>query len=379
MSNRNNVVFAVLPTEGNAAVLAKDNRVEDLALGQIGFFDARTGVSFDATSTVIPKEYFIARGKGAAADYDFRKSAGQAIQHRREVGFTEKAYNAGAPMTVTIAGFKAKCDTEYGVRVEFRNSQISRIQGTPQFSKSYVVKTPCCADCGSDCDIIDSNILTQLLIQEILLDETGVLLPLPVIRVGVTADEGEGEGVFVEGISADYVAGDTISMEDLAILIAHNATATDENKVFTDLQITSVPLAVGDWCQVNLGYHKLLETVLIVSLVEGFSCSGATVSSVYPIFAEGTGANVMQKEYHASGWNGAGPYVLSETTGTAKGNIEYLAKKDVNYTQFALEYVVKSEGGWLEYENPLTTYIAIPAASTTTINSVRAMLEKVMA
>ena len=122
-----------------------------------------------------------------------------------------------------------------------------------------------------------------------------------------------------------------------------------------------------------------METVLIVSLVEGFDCSGATVIDQFPVFAEGTGTNVQQKEYHASGWTGSGPYKLSEVTGTAKGNIEYLAETNTPYDQYILQYFQTSESGWLEYKNTLSTIIAVPEANTTTRASVGALLDAIVA
>jgi hypothetical protein len=130
--------------------------------------------------------------------------------------------------------------------------------------------------------------------------------------------------------------------------------------VFADFQLVSQPLSIGSFCQVNLHYYKLLETVLIVSLIEGFGCSGATTVNTYPTYAEGTGINIQQKEYHASGWAGSGPYKLSQVTGTAYGNIVYLADKNTNYDQVILEYNQTSESGWQEYSNPLSTVFAFP-------------------
>ena len=90
---------------------------------------------------------------------------------------------------------------------------------------------------------------------------------------------------------------------------------------------------------------------------------------------EGSGYNIKQKEYHASAWNGAGPYVASETTGLAIGNIKYRATDAAKYDQTILEYFFKSESGWLEYENVLSTIIATPEASTVTRNALLTILD----
>jgi hypothetical protein len=255
-------------------------------------------------------------------------------------------------MKVTVGNFKAECDTEYGVRVEFRNAKINRIQGYNQFSKAYMVKTPCCDDCAEGCGSLDANVLTQLFIANINADEAGLVTAQAVARQPLTTA--------THGTSVNYATGAVMTAADVAQLIVFNSTAVPAALVFADFQLVSQPLSIGSFCQVNLHYYKLLETVLIVSLIEGFGCSGATTVNTYPTYAEGTGINIQQKEYHASGWAGSGPYKLSQVTGTAYGNIVYLADKNTNYDQVILEYNQTSESGWQEYSNPLSTVFAFP-------------------
>lgn len=355
MSNRNNDVFRVLPVS-NCTLLPAGDAVEDLVAGQLGVFDAATNVAIDATTSPMPKEIMFALAYTTpAGGIDYRFSAGQMVQRAGVVGFSEKAYNAGAPMKVTVGNFKAECDTEYGIRVEFRNSRISRIQGYNQFSKAYLVKTPCCDDCAEGCGSMDANVLSQLFVTAINADEAGLVLAQFVARQAVTTA--------THGTSVNYAQGAVMTAADVAALITFNLTAVPADLVYADFQLVSKPLSIGAFCQVNLGYHKLLETVLITSLIEGFGCSGATTVNQYPVYAEGTGTNIMQKEYHASGWNGSGPYKLSEVTGTAKGNIHYLASAGSNYDQIILEHNQTSESGWKEYNNTMSTIFAFPTTS----------------
>lgn len=367
MSNRNNDVFQVLPVT-NCTLLGAGYSVENLAVGQLGAFDADTMVSVNKFTSPQPKNIFFAVGKlSPNEEYDIRQSAGQFIQKQGVTGYTQKNYNAGSPMVVTVGNFKAKADTEYGIRVEFRNAKINRIQGYNQFSKAYLVTTPCAADCAVGCDSLDANELTKLFIAEINNDVAGLLLAEGVARQALTIAD--------HGTSANYAIGAVVSAEDIDAVIAFNATAVDADKVFVDIQLTSQPLRIGSFCQVNLHYYKLLETVLVVSLIEGFNCSGAVTTNTYPVFAEGTGVNIQQKEYHASGWNGAGPYKLSQVTGTAKGNIEYLADKNTNYDQIILEYNLTSQSGWSEYSSPLSTIFAIPAVECSLVTDLTEFLD----
>jgi len=371
MSNRNNDVFRVLPiTSTTLLPTTAGNSVETLAVGQLGIFDAATNAAVNASTSPLPKEFFFAVGvdkNGDSVVDDYRFSAGQKIQKGNIVGYTEKAYNAGAPMIVTVGNYKTQCETEYGIRVEFRNSRISRIQGFNQFSKAYMVTTPCCDDCAEGCGSADANNLTLLLVNAVNIDDANLLVAQAVARQAVTTA--------THGTSVNYATGAVMTAADVQALITFNLTAVAADQVFTDVKLTSVPLSIGTYCQVNLGYHKLLETVLIVSLIEGFSCSGATTVNQYPTYAEGTGANIQQKEYHASGWNGSGPYKLSQVTGTAKGNIEYLAVKSTNYDQVILEHNMSSESGWKEYNNTLSTIFAFPTGTNAAKTALKAFLD----
>lgn len=372
MSNRNNDVFRVLPVTSTTLLpTTAGNSVESLAVGQLGIFDAATNAAVNASTSPLPKEFYFAVRYDNNGVVDYRFSAGQKIQKSGIVGYTEKSYNAGSPMKVTVGNFKAECDTEYGVRVEFRNAKINRIQGYNQFSKAYMVKTPCCDDCAEGCGSLDANVLTQLFVANINADQSGLLLAKPVARQALTTA--------THGTSADYATGDVMTAADVEALITFNATAVPADLVYADFQLVSQPLAIGSWCQVNLHYYKLLETVLIVSLIEGFGCSGATTVNEYPVYAEGTGENVLQKEYHGSGWAGSGPYKLSEVTGTAKGNIVFLANKSTNYDQVILEHNQTSESGFKEYMNTMSTVFAFPTGSNAAKTALKAFLAAVSA
>lgn len=371
MSNRNNDVYQVLVTKGNTAVLAKGLALEGLAVGQLGVFDAKTNLSIDATTTPVPREIFLAVGvdtTGGAVLNDIKQSAGQMIQKAGLTAYSFKPHTAGQPMISTVSGFQANADTEYGIRVEFRNSRIYRIQGFNQFSKAYLVQTP---TLEADAQAGDANTLSKLFVAAINADEAGLLVAKFVARQALVAA--------THGTSVNYAAGAVMTSADVDALLTFNATAIAGTEVYADFSLTSVPLKVGNFCQVNLGYHKLLETVLIVSLVEGFTSSGTTVVSQYPVFEEGSANNIMQKEYHASGWTGSGPYKLSEVTGTAKGDITYFAVAGTAYDQFILEYNQRSESGWKEYDNALSTVIAIPEANTVTRASVATLLDVIFA
>lgn len=370
MSNRNNDVFQVLVTSGNGALATTGTALDGLTVGQLGAFDPDTGLAYGATAPAGTRKVQFAVGIGNGTLEDIRTSAGQFIQVKEVTDLTFQPHTAGRPMKVTVGNFKAECDTEYGVRVEFRNSKISRIQGYNQFSKAYMVTTPCCDDCAEGCGSLDANVLTQQFVASINGDVANLLLAQPIARQPIT--------IAVHGTAANYSTNAVMTDADVARLIVFNKTATVANQVFTDFILTSKPLSIGTYCSINLHYHKLLETVLVVSLIEGFGCSGATTVNQYPVYEEGSGVNIQQKEYHASGWAGSGPYKLSQVTGMGYENIQYLSVKGTTYDQFILQYNQTSESGWQEYSNTLSTIIATPEASTVTRQAVATFLNSLL-
>ena len=358
MSNRNNDVFQVLVTRGNQAVLAAGNPIDALLPGQVGIFDAKTHLSVLGTA---PREFYFAVGinrNGGTTLEDIKESAGQLIQRTNLFTYSFKPHTAGQPMIVKVGDYKADCETDYAVRVEFRNSRIYRIQGHNQFSKTYAIRTSCC-DCTSGCGSGDANELTSLLVQAVNLDQDELMIAEAIARQAIVAA--------THGTSVNYAIGDVMTEADVQALIVFNAAQTDDTlKVYTDVQLTSVPLKLQQFCCVNLGFHKFIETALIVSLVDGFNCTGKVEVIQQLAYEEGSGNNIRQKEYHASAWHGAGPYVASSVTGMAMNNIQYDSDINVKYDQFILEYNQKSESGWLEYENPISTIIAVPETDVAT-------------
>lgn len=381
MSNRNNDVFQVLPTKGNQALVADGVSIDTLKVGQLGCFDADTFLGVTTASAVVPKNVFFAVGVDANGGFDagagtdmasFRQSAGQFIQRKNITDDTLKAYVAGTPMTVAIANSTVNCETEYGMRVEFRNSKIQRIQGYNQFTKTYFVTTGCCADCDPGCGTVDPSELSILFVDAINADPAKLLVAKYIAKTAITDGDGTTTG---PAMTKSYTAGEVMVLADVQALIAWNKTVAGQAAPeYADFQVTSVPLSVGTYCGVNLEYYKLLETTLIVSLVQGFACSGAATVSTYPVYSEGSGVNIQQREYHSEGWRKS-PYRLSEVTGTAKA-INYLADKGVNYDQTIVQYNQTSESGWQEYSNTLSTVIAVPEADNTTAAAVALLITK---
>jgi len=366
--SRNNDVFKVLVTKGDSAVLGAGATIDTLAPGQIGVFDEETKLSIDGTTVV--RHFFIAVGVDRDGDTvvdDINKSSGQLIQRANMRFYSFRPHTAAQPMIAELVNYVADCDTDYAFKLEFRNQEIYRIQGFNQFSKTYTFRTSCCEDCA-DCPSGDANEITTLLVNEINNDASGLAFAEAIARQAIT--------IATHGTSANYAIGDVVSLADVAILIAYNAGEADPLlHVFTDTRITTVPVAINKYCDINVSYFKPRQTIIIPSLVEGFGCNGTVSITQEAAMEEGNGYDIKQKEYHSSGWGKSGPYKASTATGLAISGLEYFADETVKYDQFALTYDQFSIAGWLEHLNNLATIIAVPETDTTTADSLVAVLD----
>lgn len=147
---KENPVFQVLVTSGNQAPLAKDLTLDSLKIGQIAFMNAHSNLSVDGTIPADAKDVYIVVGTGGAAAgqplEDIAKSSGQVIQVRNTSAVTFKGYVGPLPKIVEVSGFKAKCDTDYSLNIEFRNQQAYGAFGFNALKNVYTFHTGCCDD-----------------------------------------------------------------------------------------------------------------------------------------------------------------------------------------------------------------------------------------
>lgn len=339
-----NPVYQVLVTKGNQAILASGNTIADLEPGQIGVFDFHTGLSVDASTAANAHDVFIAVGIDRDGDTnmdDVLTSAGQMIQKSHFKNYNIRQPENGVPMIVELTGFKAKCETEYGIKVEVRNQLGYLLNGYNQVAKTFLIKTGCCnQEYCTSCPEGDCNEIAVKLVDQINLDPDKIM-----------------KAELIDG------PGGTVVTDPVA-------WAADPENVGQCLgvRITSVPLQVRKFCSVNLDYFNPRGTVLIVSKVEGFECNGTLTTTQDLEFEEGLGYDIAQLEYEAGGWNGKpGPYRTSTLAGMPINSFESYVDQSAKYVQINMDYDQFSVGGWLEYLNNLNTLVAIPAADTTTL------------
>ena len=104
----------------------------------------------------------------------------------------------------------------------------------------------------------------------------------------------------------------------------------------------------------------------IIALEDGFIDTPAIQTIISEIvYTQGSGYDINQLEYEASGYSGGSPYRLSETG--VPVDYDAFADKTGTYSQFVFEYNIPSVAGWEIYNNSNRTIVCIPAADTTTI------------
>lgn len=354
--SRNNDVFSVMVAKSFLATVNKE--VGDLTPGQIGVFDAETNKSLIATSA-LPKEFYLAVGIADVNNSNLlgniKKSAGQIIQRDNIRYYQVQPYTAGKPEIVEISDIKSNCNGDFGIKLEFRNQKIYNQQGYNQFSKSYVVKTP---DCNDDCELCqpqDPNLLVKLLVEAINLDKDGL--------------------VKAEAINPT----DNSVITDLDTFITTNKAVNIDNDKTNDkvakIRLTTQPLQVYRFLDINLKYYKPRETVMLATLIADFEGKGTVTVTQEPVFEQGSGYDVRMREYKAMGWEGS-PYKVSEVTNTAIGDFNYLSDVATKYHRINLTYDQSSIGGWQEYLNNLATEIYFPVSNKVEADKLIAVLDK---
>ena len=293
---------------------------------------------------------------------DITKSAGSHVQGRNIQFYNEKPYKAPTPMKVVLKDYVADCETEYGFKLEFRNQEIYRTQGFVQFTKPYMIKTSCCNGCEPTCPSGDANEITKLLLINIANDPAGLITGKAILRNTIDSDALPLPAVGEEVTDA--------LLEDIMVFNANLPEGSE--KIYTDIEITTVPQKIHNWCGINLKYFYPRQTIILPTILEGFKCNGKVEVTQQATFEEGSGYDLKQLEYQAKGWTES-PYRLSALNGVAQDTKEYNADAKEKYTQYALTYDQHSIGAWLDYSLHEATIIAVPDADTATKTALTAV------
>lgn len=356
MGAKNNHVYQVLVTKGNEAVLAAGKKVEDLKEGQLGVFDTYTNLSVDKDT--LPKDFYFAVGidrDGDGTVDDYNKSAGQMVQKRLVNYVTEQPYKEPQPTIIEISDFIAKCETEYSIDIHAVNSEVLLRMGYLPFKKSYHVVTGCCEECNAGCANNYCNNLVKMFVEAINVDDEDYFY----------AEAVDADGNVVEDIEAFAEENKTVNTDD-----------DSENDVCLKIRITSKPNLNSFFCALPSKAFNVSGTKLAVFLKEGFVCTGKVEVTQALTFEQGSGLSILNKEYIAGGWNGRpGPYRQSALHGLPVSGFEAFANPKEKYNQVVLGYENLCYSGWGEYLNSLDTFFAIPKDDSTTLDSLKEILE----
>jgi hypothetical protein len=383
MSGRINDINTVIPAKTGVAFKAKNGVISSLLDGQVGIFDAATQTSVDATSTSLSaiKEFTVVRGVGTPSGGivpDIRKSAGIGIQTRNIQGYTYQSYSASRNKIVKIdPGTSANCEKDFLIKVEFQNGQIYRTQGFNAFTKIFSVRTSCCDDCFT-CFSGDTNEVTSLMVQAINADKDGLLLAVAVMKQNVLITDVAAGGV----LSRNYVAGDEIAVyADLLVLAKFNRTVdTIAERFYSYINIESQTTAVANYLGINLNYFLTRQTDIKVVYADGFSCDKDITTSQEMAYEMGSGYDLGEREYEASGHQASGPYRVSSITGLANKDLVRLVDGAARYDVIQLHYANSSFSENREYA-PMgqRVTVAFPVADTTARNAFIATLDAIVA
>ncbi len=349
----NNLVSQIMFSSGNAAVLDKGSRITSLAVGQIGIFNYKTGLSIDETSAVTDAdEFFIAVGVDRDGDTvldDVIHSAGEYIQMRSVTSITYRCYTPSQAQTVDITDFVANCNTEYTIKIRLQLEKAYVSYGFNLPGKTFAYVTDCCNDCGTGCPSGDCNELALGL---------------------ETAINNDPDGLFIANF-LDYTTtpGTPVVVAD-ADYAAWVADVANAGKCL-GIRITTIPAVLGAYVNgINLKYDYPRVPTVIVSLIEGFDCNGVVTVSQNPIHSEGDGYDLMEEESNDAGQNGngKGPFRTSALIGVPFDNYQSTALSTGKYAQYIITGGNVSSNGGSVVTNLSATCntIAIPCADTAT-------------
>ena len=391
----NNDVYQVLtiPNEASEVLAPATKTVADLGKGKWAIFNADDNKPIDITPTggtpvgpiplVMPARWYFAYRGGdngtttpVIGEPDMLyKSAGTHIQSRYCKSYTGSLAKAPTAQTIeltnpVIQSGPDATNYDYGLRLDLRgNTEVYQRYGANQATKFFMANTRCVGDetavTGQEADI---EAAAQWAAQ--ISYDTDKFLG---VLVDVTGTGGT-DTIKYDLDTTTNVFGWTIdgaaTTEALALAAIRAGATLDTFEIYI------YPLSsLYKFCNVNPKYFKQREIRAIPSLIGGNCKWGDFTETQAMTYEIGRGYDVKELEYVAGGWNGKpGPYRQSILHGLPFMDFEYLALKDHYYNVHTFQYDQFSVGGWLEYLNNLSTYIAVDLGASVPANPATADL-----
>lgn len=348
MGNRNNDVFKVLiPTTVDSVLANNAKTINDLAIGQLGIFEAHTSKSISAADAGKDDFRLI-----VAEDLDndnvvdrLERQAGQFIQIKNLKSISIQGYRNPKPQIeilnpqITSAGtIDGIYDEEYGIRIAFLNPKITRLGGKNEFAKYFSYTGGLITKCNNAFTVHAKRIaIMQELVSLINADPDGLV---------------KAELVTVDG----FFGAEVYTALTITDICAYLALETNSDKL--RIRLTTVPLAIKTFLGINAGYYKDRETTIQVFYKESFLTT-STVTTLQEVqFEQGSGYDVYEREYQAEGWE-TSSYRTHSVTGLPRDMKTY-SSVSTKYNLISLEYTFDSEAAWGSYNHNLATEIAVP-------------------
>ncbi len=358
----NNPVAQIMATKGDQSPMAINKRITELAVGQIGVFNADTGLSLSVASPVADAtNFFIAVGVDRDGDTvldDVIRSAGDYIQMANIKNISYRCYSPAQPQIWDITNFVANCNTQYSINFKLNVEAAYVTYGFNLPGKTFAYVTDCCDDCGVGCPSGDCNELAL-----------GLL----------TAINADTDNLFI----ANYL--DYTTDPDVPVVVEDDAYAAWVADVANagkclGLRITTIATKLAAFVNgINLKYDYPRVPTLIISLIEGFSCNGDVEEFQTAIHSQGDGYDMLKLESDDAGnnANGKGPFRTSQLIGVPFQNYESTIDSTGIYAQFTITYGIKSSNGGARTDEMtnLETTVIIPCADTTTRTGFIALMD----
>lgn len=313
--------------------------VESLANGQIGVFDANTGLSIvptAANANTYKQVLIVVKNTDGTID----KNAGFTIQTPHIKYVTATCPKAGVDPVLEFVFDNVKCDSDYGIKIAVEDPQTIFMMGRSLNAKSYVIHTDCCQDEGcTDCKgPADAKEVIIKLWQAINKDTDG------------------------GKISATVVDSDNATVADPIVFAATPANAEAILKL--RVTVAANPKASNGNNAVNLNYYNLRQAAVTGSYI-GDGCNAAEVNLVTnTVYSVGEGYDLIEKERQALGWKGMGPIRWQAGTCLPKEARLYINPAE-NYKVIAIGYHNEDPVSFDTAISPNETYIALPSTVTT--------------
>lgn len=182
------------------------------------------------------------------------------------------------------------------------------------------------------------------------------------------------------GVYTDYITTNTNSFTDTGAAgtagTGTTGSTANANEIM-QLEVTVSAAQLYNYAQINLNYLNPRTTDAFLSMI-GFGTDTTSTITTALVYEDGAGYDIAQREYVAAGWEGS-PYRQSALYGLAFDN-KYppLANKADQYWVASITHENIGIGGGEKYHTSLLNEIALPTANTTAINSVSAIIHRII-